>query len=101
MSVNGALVKDKMRGFKGECAHFSFKKCPIYTHDDASAKFGTNSQETDNSVVDPCRLLSSLFLFGRFGLVWIDFSPPPGFTSPVITGLSELSGEPRFRNVNL
>jgi hypothetical protein len=53
----------------------------------------------DSILVDPCRLLSSLFLFGMFGLVWIDFSPP--HTSPVITGLSELSGEPRFRNVNL
>ncbi len=48
--VNGTLVEDKMRGFKGECAHFSFNKCPIYTHDGASAKFNTNSQETDNSV---------------------------------------------------
>ncbi len=51
MSVNGTLVEDKMRGFKGECAHFSFNKNPIYTHDSASAKFSTNSQETDNSVV--------------------------------------------------
>ncbi len=51
MSVNGILVEDKKRGFKGEGAHFSFNKCPIYTHDSASAKFGTNSQETDNSVL--------------------------------------------------
>ncbi len=51
VSVNGTLVEDKMRGFKGECAHFSFNKCPIYTQDGASAKFSTNSQETDNSVV--------------------------------------------------
>jgi hypothetical protein len=50
VSVYGTLVKDKMRGFKGECAHFIFKKCPIYTHDGASAKFSTNSQETDDSV---------------------------------------------------
>jgi hypothetical protein len=50
MSVNGALVEDKMRRFKGECAHFRFKKCPIYTHDGASAKFSTNSHETDYSV---------------------------------------------------
>ncbi len=47
------LVEDKMRGFKGECAHFSFNKCSIYTHDGASAKFSTNSQEKDNSVVPP------------------------------------------------
>ena len=36
--------------FLGECEHFSFNKCPIYTHDGASAKFSTNSHETDNSV---------------------------------------------------
>ncbi len=50
MSVNGTVVEDKMLGFKSECAHFSFNKCPIYTHDGTSAKFSTNSQETDNSV---------------------------------------------------
>ncbi len=43
------LVEDKMRRFKGECAHFSFNKCPIYTHDSANAQFSTNSHETDNS----------------------------------------------------
>jgi hypothetical protein len=26
VSVNGTLVEDKKRGFKGECAHFSFNK---------------------------------------------------------------------------
>ncbi len=50
MSVNGTLVEDKMPRFKGECEHFSFNKCPIYTHDGASAKFNTKSHETDNSV---------------------------------------------------
>ena len=49
MSVNGTLVEDKMRRFQGECAHFSFNKWLIYTHDGASAKFSTNSHETDNS----------------------------------------------------
>ncbi len=53
MSVNGALVEDKMCRFKGEWAHFSFKKCPIYTHDGASTKFSTNSHETDYSVPNP------------------------------------------------
>jgi hypothetical protein len=48
--VNGTLVEDKMRRFKGECEHFRFNKCPINTHDGASAKFSTNSQEMDNSV---------------------------------------------------
>jgi hypothetical protein len=50
VTVNRTLVEDKMHGFKGKWAHFSFNKCPIYTHDSASAKFSTNSQETDNSV---------------------------------------------------
>ena len=50
MRVNGTLVEDKMRRFKGECEHFRFNKCPIYTLDGASAKFSTNSQEMDNSV---------------------------------------------------
>ncbi len=50
MSVNGTPVEDKMRRIKGECAHFSFSKCHIYTDDGASANFSTNSHETDNSV---------------------------------------------------
>ncbi len=50
VSVIGTLVEDKMLRFKDEYAHFSFSKCPIYTHDGASTKFSTNSQETDNSV---------------------------------------------------
>jgi hypothetical protein len=52
VSINDTLVEDKMRRFKGECPHFSFNKCPIYTHDGASAKFSTNSHETDNSACD-------------------------------------------------
>jgi hypothetical protein len=50
--VNGTLVEDKMRRFKGECEHFSFNKCVIYTHDGASAKFSTNSQW---KIVKNCR----------------------------------------------
>ncbi len=50
VSVNGTLVEDKMLRFKDACAHFIFNKCAIYTHDGASAKFSTNSHETDNSV---------------------------------------------------
>ncbi len=49
VSVNGTQVEDKMRRFKGECAQFSFNRCSVYTHDGASAKSSTNSQETDNS----------------------------------------------------
>ncbi len=48
--VNGTLVEDKIRTFKGECAHLGFNKCPIYTRDGESAKFSTNSHVTDNSV---------------------------------------------------
>ncbi len=44
------LVEDKMLRFKGECAYFSFNKCPIWTHYGASAKFSTNSHEIDYSV---------------------------------------------------
>ncbi len=50
MSVNGTLVEDKMFRFKGECAHFWFNKCPIYTHDSASSKYSNNSHETNNCV---------------------------------------------------
>jgi hypothetical protein len=50
VSVNGTLVEDKMRRFKGECAHFIFNEGPIHTHDGASAKFTSNSHETDYSV---------------------------------------------------
>ncbi len=51
MSVNGTQIEKKMRTFKGECAQFIFNRCLIYTHDGASAKFSTNSEETDSSVV--------------------------------------------------
>jgi hypothetical protein len=50
VSVNGTLVEDKMRRFKGECAHFCFNNCFICPHYGASAKFSTNSHETVNSV---------------------------------------------------
>ncbi len=36
--------------FTLESTHFIFHKCPIYTQDGASAKFSTNSHETDCSV---------------------------------------------------
>ncbi len=51
VSVNGTQVEDKMRTFNGQCEQFIFNRCPIYIHDGASAKFSTNSQETDNSVM--------------------------------------------------
>jgi hypothetical protein len=49
--VNETLTEDKMRRFKGECEHFRFNKCLIYTHDGVSAKFSTISQEMDNSAI--------------------------------------------------
>ncbi len=52
VSVNGTLVENKLLRFKCECAHFSFNKCLIYTHDGASAKCSANSHETNNSVYD-------------------------------------------------
>jgi hypothetical protein len=45
VSVNGTLVEDEMRRINGVCAHFRFNKCPIYTHDGASAKYSTNSHK--------------------------------------------------------
>ncbi len=46
------IVEDKLRRFKGECAHFIFNKYPIYIHDGASAKFSIKAHEMDNSA--PC-----------------------------------------------
>jgi hypothetical protein len=50
VSVNGTPVEAKLCTFTLESTHFIFNLCPIYTHDGASAKFSTNSQETDYSV---------------------------------------------------
>ncbi len=59
VTVNGTLVEAKMCTFTLESTHFIFNQCPIYTHDGASAKFRTNSQETDNSV---CGIKSSFWI---------------------------------------
>jgi hypothetical protein len=40
VSVNGTLVESKICTFTLESTHFTFNKCPIYTHD--GAKFITN-----------------------------------------------------------
>jgi hypothetical protein len=50
VSVNGTPVEDKLCTLTLESTHFIFNLCPIYNHDGASAKFSTNSQETDYSV---------------------------------------------------
>jgi hypothetical protein len=49
--INGTLVEAKKFTFTLESTHFIFKKCHIDTHDGASAKFSTNSQEKDYRVV--------------------------------------------------
>ncbi len=53
VSVNGTPVEAKLCTFTFESTHFVFNLCPIYTHDGASAKFSTNSQETAYSVTIP------------------------------------------------
>ncbi len=50
VSINGTLFEAIMCTFTLESTHFIFHKGPIYTHDGASAKFTTNSHETDYSV---------------------------------------------------
>jgi hypothetical protein len=47
VSVIGTFVEAKMCTFTLESTHFIFNKCPIYTHDRASAKFSTNLHEMD------------------------------------------------------
>ncbi len=69
VSVNRTLVKDKMRRFKGKCAHFSFNKGPIYTQDGASAKFSTNSLETDNTLRVTVQYILVFLAIGRFKCV--------------------------------
>ncbi len=49
VNINGTLVEAKMCSFTIESTPFIFNKCLIYTHDGASAKFSTNSHETDYS----------------------------------------------------
>jgi hypothetical protein len=69
MNVNGALAEDKICRFKGE-------KCPIYTHDGASAKFSTNSYETDYSVAGAALLQAMVnSSFGNIAFVLIHPSP--------------------------
>jgi hypothetical protein len=49
VSGNGAIVEAKMCTLTLESTHFIFNKCPIYSHDGPSAKFSTNSHDTDYS----------------------------------------------------
>jgi hypothetical protein len=50
VNLNRTLIRDKMCPLTLESTHFVFNKCPVYTHDGASVKFSTNSNETDYSV---------------------------------------------------
>jgi hypothetical protein len=59
----GHLLKLKYAHSPLESRHFIFKKCPIYTHDGASVKFSTNSQEKDYSVGDSVAVCLFLILF--------------------------------------
>ncbi len=54
VSVNGTPVEAEMCTFTLESTHFIFNKCPIYTHDGASAKFSTSWDETDYSALFGC-----------------------------------------------
>ncbi len=69
MSVNGTLVEAKMWTFTLESTNFIFKKCPIYTHDGAGAKFSTNPHEMDYSVG-----LRQKFGVAIFPTLIVDFS---------------------------
>jgi hypothetical protein len=53
VSVNETLIEAKMCTFTLEYTHFIFNKCPIYTHDGASAKFNISCDETDYRVGVP------------------------------------------------
>ncbi len=52
MGVNETVVDAKMCKFTLESTHIIVTMRPIYTHDGASAKFSTNSHETDYSAVN-------------------------------------------------
>ncbi len=62
VSVHGTLVEVKMFTFTLESTNFMFNMCPIYTHDSESAKFSTNSHETDYSEVVLIFYISSFLL---------------------------------------
>ncbi len=74
VSVSGTIFEAKLCTFTLECTHVVFNKCPIYTHDGASAKFSTDSHEMDYSVsllfrlfqlfhISPFLELNSIVLF--------------------------------------
>ncbi len=68
VSVNRTLGESKMCRFKFECAQFSFNECSVYTHDGASAKFSTNTHETDQSMARERKIVSKIFLRKQSGI---------------------------------
>ncbi len=56
--------------FTLESTPFIFNKCPIYTHDGASAKFSTYSHETDYSAGYKTLGMGHLVVFLPCGALW-------------------------------
>jgi hypothetical protein len=90
MSVNGTLVDAKMCIFTLESKYFFFNKCPIYNHDDASAKFSTNSHETDYSAYMTLNPISSEFSYEE-NLVFF-FISARGFDFPTLMSVKGAHG---------
>jgi hypothetical protein len=65
----GHLLEIKSVDSKVNVHIFSFNKYPIYTHKGASAKFSTNSHETDNSVAEK-NTLKLIEKKGYAGIFW-------------------------------
>ncbi len=100
VSVNG----NEMRWFKGECAHFSWNKCPIYTLDGAGAKFITNSHETDNSVrtrTSYLKMWSQLLLKLTIGFDTEIYMILYNLSKPEIVSLLSETRKTRFLNYYL
>jgi hypothetical protein len=91
VSLNETLLKIKMRRFKGECAHFSFNKCPIYTHDGASAKCSTNPQQTDDSAVAYKKNIIFLAAFPTTGKLFLKLFNFPAFVCAFLVQLQTYS----------
>jgi hypothetical protein len=78
LGFNGTLAEEERRRFKGECAHLSFNKGPIYTHD--GAKKVPDLALTHTRDADP-GCLSRILIFTLPGS-WIS-DPDPKTTARV------------------
>jgi len=65
--VKGTFFEAKMCTFALDFTRFIFKKCPIYTHDGAIAKFSTNSHKTDYSVRSAYTAIRFVSISATFG----------------------------------